>query len=203
MKSKNLGLDARALVGDLRAGFVRQIDSKGIKVVGVGAGVALILGMGAGFVGRAPLDSALTPHPMSPVSGTSQIAAATPPLTAASSFHPAAPARVAERDDTPIIATGDDPPNDSQSASADDSQSASTDDRQEAARDKLPVDAPVAAPPPANAQPADPRPFRHRPFRREFSQYGEAPPGYPPPWANRGPPPWAPPPPPPPGYDPD
>ena len=55
----------------------------GIKVVAGGAALALVLGLGAGAVGRAPIDRALHPHPMTPVPGTSQIATATPPLTEA------------------------------------------------------------------------------------------------------------------------
>jgi hypothetical protein len=163
-----------------------NLDRKEVRFIAGGAALALVLGLGAGFMGRAPLDRALRSRPMDPVPGTSQIVATAPPLTPASSI-PAAPARAAARADAPTIATGDDPPNDVQSASADVSQ----------------VDAPLAAPAEAEARPPQARPTSQRSSRWEFSRYGEASPPYPPPWANRGPPPWAPPPPPPPDYDPD
>ncbi|HEY1562326.1 MAG TPA: hypothetical protein VGF71_15775 [Caulobacteraceae bacterium] len=187
MDSRNLGVGMRACVVDLAVGFARQIDSKGMKVVAGGAALALILGLGAGALGRAPIDRALHPHPMNPVPGTSQVATATPPLMEAPSQPPVAPIRVAERDDTPAIATGDDPSGDSQVASTDETQ----------------VDTPVAGPAPDNAQPPATLPPRPRYSRRDVYRYREGPPDYPPtPWAYRGPPQWAPPPPPP-DYDPD
>jgi hypothetical protein len=187
MDSRNLGVGMRACVVDLAAGFARQIDSKGMKVVAGGAGLALILGLGAGFLGRAPIDRALHPHPMTPVPGTSQVATATPPLTEAPSQPPVAPIRVAERDDPPTIATGDDPPGDSEVASTDETQ----------------VEAAVDTPAPAEVQPPVTQPSRPRYARRNVYRYRDGPPDYPPPtWADRGPRQWAPPPPPP-DYDPD
>jgi hypothetical protein len=188
MDSKNLGVAMRACVADLASGFVRQIDSKGMKVVAAGAALALVLGVGAGVVGRAPVDRALHPHPMTPVPGTSQIATATPPLTEAPSQPPVAPPiRVAERDGTPAIATGDDPSGDSQVTST----------------GETPVRAAVDSPALAQVETPTTQPPRPRYDRRNVYRYEAAPDYAPPPWAYRGPPQWAPPPPPPPDYDPD
>jgi hypothetical protein len=188
MDSRNLGVGMRACVADLAAGFARQIDSKGMKVVAGGAGLALILGLGAGVLGRAPIDRALRPRHMAPVTGTSQFAANTPPVTEAPQQPPVAPARVAERDDPPTIATGDDPPGDSEVASTDETQ----------------VEAAVDAPAPAEVQPPVTPPSRPRYTRGNVHRYRDGPADYPlPPWAYRGPRQWAPPPPPPPDYDPD
>lgn len=185
MNSRDLALAAHAYARDLRDGMVRQIDSKGIKVVAVGAAVALVLGLGAGFIGRRPIDRALRPQPMRPVAGTSQIATATPPLTAPPSPSAPTPTVVAERDDTPTVATGDDPPDDAQVAQTD-----------ETAVDAAATDsASTDAPPQAMRSP------RFRFARQHFHSFRQVLPDFPSPWAYQGPSRWASPPPPP-DYDP-
>lgn len=167
------GAAARAIVTDLGAGFISQMDSKGNKVVAGGAALALVLGLGAGFLGLAPIERALTPHPMAPVPGTSQMVASLEASHASPSPPRATPVRAVADDATPTTVTsgGVAPPDNSQDA------------------------APIGTPVDAQVDATGPQSWPSS--RRAFGRESEAPSDYAPPWANNGPPRWWPPSPPP------
>jgi hypothetical protein len=98
------GRAVRAYARDLASGFARQIDRKTNRVVAGGAVLALTLGLGAGVVGRAPLDRALAPHPMAARAGTAEL-----PASLAAPPPPVAPARVAMQEAPPPLVSADDP----------------------------------------------------------------------------------------------